>query len=445
MVARLKATTITICHCSTRLVRKEKKLKRCRAIATCLCQTKYSVIQLTHSLTRTCSKCLSHAARSWAWGAVTYRCQTHPDEADAIDCFGDTVLHWSVFGHPPVDVIQAILAVKPDLAKVANKKGHLPLHVACSYRASPQVIAELLRVYPQAAGIKIPKDGSYPLHLLCDFGCPVESIRLILQEPAGISSITKEDAAYKRRPLAILYGRKNLRVFARVAHSSRNARKQQRIICKQGPGDEQQQQELKRLDDKVVEGFRNYSFWQKAAMLSLVEYTQQILPTDGSIEDIVNSDAVLRACVGNPLCPFSIQGFAVSLHYNKLDQPDENGNLPLHIASSTVGNGSVIRELVLACPKAAHFRNKDGDLPLSILLRHPDCAWEDGIGPLLRVCPSALVDEVRDRRLYPLVWARFSDSPSRMYGFIRSQPDLFQRQSGTSSTMAPVSINSVMA
>jgi hypothetical protein len=69
-------------------------------------------------------------AKSWAWDAVAFRCETHPGEATMnwTDNHGDNVLHWSVIGKPPLSPIQNILAASPDLAKVRNNRGLFPLH-----------------------------------------------------------------------------------------------------------------------------------------------------------------------------------------------------------------------------------------------------------------------------------------------------------------------------
>jgi hypothetical protein len=69
-------------------------------------------------------------AKSWAWEAVAYRCETHPGEAvmNWTDKHGDNVVHWSVIGKPPLAPIQNILTASPDLAKVRNNRGLFPLH-----------------------------------------------------------------------------------------------------------------------------------------------------------------------------------------------------------------------------------------------------------------------------------------------------------------------------
>ena len=69
-------------------------------------------------------------SRSWAWNAITFRCQTHPQEVSELfaDELGETILHWACLGKPPVESIQAILNICPQMAQSRNKAGHLPLH-----------------------------------------------------------------------------------------------------------------------------------------------------------------------------------------------------------------------------------------------------------------------------------------------------------------------------
>jgi hypothetical protein len=69
-------------------------------------------------------------ARSWAWPALQFRCETHPHEVSelSVDDRGETMLHWTCLGKPPLETVQAILVACPALARMENKAGHLPLH-----------------------------------------------------------------------------------------------------------------------------------------------------------------------------------------------------------------------------------------------------------------------------------------------------------------------------
>lgn len=68
--------------------------------------------------------------RQWAWPAVTFRCATHPHEAHVSirDKNGDTALHWTCIGKPPIDTVEALLTACPELASATNYEGQLPLH-----------------------------------------------------------------------------------------------------------------------------------------------------------------------------------------------------------------------------------------------------------------------------------------------------------------------------
>ena len=336
-----------------------------------------------------------------------------------MDYLGDNALHWAAFGRPPLEAIQALLTASPGLAACANKKGHLPFHVACSYRASSQVQAALLRAYPEAAGIPTGA-GSYPLHLLCDFGCSVESIRLVLGTKAGADCIMEKDSLYDRRPLEILNGRKNLYEFQRVLETMRRTRNRQRELRKEGGPEE----DIAQMN-ATVNKFRDLEFWQKAALLALVEYTRKEIPSEQSTEELLSSPLILNACVANPNCPPVIQDFAILLYDENFLVSDEKGNLPLHMACCS-GSSAVIRSLVDACPCAAAIRNDEGDLPLAILLRQPNRSWSGSVRCVLEAHPPALVDKEFERQLYPHLLARLSYSVDVLYAAIRGQPDLFQ-------------------
>lgn len=84
----------------------------------------------TREIPRTSMPLLYNLARSWAWEAVRFRCQTHPNECSEliVDHRGDNVLHWTVFGRPSIEVVSKLLEVCPELARRPNQQGYYPLH-----------------------------------------------------------------------------------------------------------------------------------------------------------------------------------------------------------------------------------------------------------------------------------------------------------------------------
>ena len=68
--------------------------------------------------------------------------------------------------------------------------------MACSYGASREVIGSIIEAYPK--GACIPDHlGAYALHKMCDFGCSVEALRVVLQYPEACSTITKVEGYFQ--------------------------------------------------------------------------------------------------------------------------------------------------------------------------------------------------------------------------------------------------------
>ena len=83
---------------------------------------------------------LFNFAKTWKWQALTHRCSTHPEEAKVVNKDGETALHYCVFGNPPLDAVEALLDVYPAMAEMKNSQGQLPIHLACCYRTSSEVL-----------------------------------------------------------------------------------------------------------------------------------------------------------------------------------------------------------------------------------------------------------------------------------------------------------------
>jgi Ankyrin repeats (many copies) len=221
-------------------------------------------------------------ARSWAWEAISFRCTTHPNEVEVQyrDTHGDTCLHWVAFGRPPVSTVKALLSACPELARTPNFAGTLPLHVACSYRASPSVIQEILHRYPEAAAIP-DSNGTTPMHHLCDYGSgdqreTIASMRILLRNPHGVKSVLMKDHRYQRRPLYIINARKNMREQERYIELLRDRRKRQRAIRKEmglvGWNHNLQLELIDRFEDDIRSSYHDNAFWSMASLLVLAEY-----------------------------------------------------------------------------------------------------------------------------------------------------------------------------
>jgi ankyrin repeat protein len=363
-------------------------------------------------------------AKQWAWEAVIFRCQTHPHEAraDIVDASGDTMLHWTCFGSPPLHVVQALLETCPDLAKVANLQGNLPLHVACSYRASGQIIRTLLQVYPQAAAIP-NQAGSYALHLCCDYGSSVDSLLALVETQEGVNSLPRKDGIYQRTPLQILNERKNMVQFHQTLQHVRLCRQRQGIYTLT---EERDKKEHARLEALIVQVSHEMEFWNKARLLVLA----QNLRRPFTLED-VDRPGIVHACILLHECPPSLREFAILLHVEELLQPDAQGRLPLHLACTNSSSPSVIAEVLRACPKAALILDGHGRLAWSLFQEHhPSSGWSGTVQELVLANPLALETSDLDSRLYPLIWSRFSNPKllAVLYESIRGNPISFLRR-----------------
>jgi hypothetical protein len=363
-------------------------------------------------------------ARRWAWEAVVFRCQTHPHEArsDIVDASGDTILHWTCFGSPPLHAVETLLETCPDLAKVANLKGNLPLHVACSYRASGDIIRALLKVYPEAAGIP-NQNGSCALHLCCDYGSSVDSVLALVETQEGVSSLRRKDGIYQRTPLQILNERKNMVQFHQSLQHLRLCRQRQRDIP---PDDHTEHARL----EASIEVLHEMEFWNKARLLALAHF----LGRPVTLED-VDRPGIVHACIGMyGWCPPSLREFAILLKVEELLQPDDGaqGRLPLHLAccAAVSSSPSVVAEVLRACPKAARIPDGRGRLAWSLFQEHHPCSgWSGTVQELVHANPLALETSDLDARLYPLIWSRFSNRESLavLHESILGNPNLFLR------------------
>jgi ankyrin repeat protein len=374
-------------------------------------------------------------ASRWAWNAVIFRCETHPQECDVKyrDGAGDTVLHWACFGVAPLNVVEALLEVCPDLAKAQNHIGHLPLHVACSYRASCSIIRALVSAYPQGAGIPNGA-GSYSLHILCDYGCSAQSIQAILETKEGAQSVMELDSIYRRTPLYILHERTSLTRYRRTVDELRSVRQRQREIIGDKESDgisEPDQAEMARLEASMEHHYE-WDYWDKAQRLVLAEFLGRPL-----VADDVDRPGVLHACVGIRKCPPSLLELALLLKVDQLLEIDKEGRLPLHLACA-VSTPACVSEVLSACPRAACTTDSKGNLPLSIFLQHHSkyLSWVGPVEEMIFANPIALETLGLDTRLYPRIWSRFSTirSPATrtrniraLYESIRGNPTIFAR------------------
>lgn len=282
--------------------------------------------------------------------------------------------------------------------------------VACSYRASSEVIRALLKAYPEGAGL-VNCSGSFPMHTLCDFGCVVDSMQAVLETEGGVESLTRNDRIFRRCPLLILNGRKGV-------HNEFNTLRRERAKFL---SDAVAERDCTRIRE-LVASCEAVEFWQKASLLIMAEFRgSPLLPTEN-----VDRGHLVHACAGIHECPPTLLEYALLLYPEQLLVPDENGQLPLHIVASRQDAPNA-KDILGVCLDASKVRNQDGRLPIELAVES-GWSWTDGVGKLLAANPTSLEALNVDERLYPWIWFSLSRKPhgstSALFESLRARPSI---------------------
>jgi hypothetical protein len=122
------------------------------------------------------------------WRPVVDRIASHPHEIPITGRFGgQTALHAACVRYPPLHIVQALCAARPQVAIEANFSGETPLHLA-SYCASEEVACFLVQAAPAAAAMG-DQYGDVPLHFCARQGATFGLMQLMLEAaPQAISA-----------------------------------------------------------------------------------------------------------------------------------------------------------------------------------------------------------------------------------------------------------------
>jgi len=180
------------------------------------------------------SSAINDAARIKAWTEVCRLCRTAPLDAAYRDSDGWTALHHATNRRPPEFPVEALVLAHPDAVFWAEKtKGMTPLHYACRFKASLEVIKLLLSAARKAksdhaiqdmspeekvrwACSSTCKKGRTPLYYALRYDAPDGVMELLLKHyPLGGIRFDKSGLS----PLKYVWdtGRKNLATFRVVA------------------------------------------------------------------------------------------------------------------------------------------------------------------------------------------------------------------------------------
>jgi len=123
------------------------------------------------------------------WSAAAVRCRLFPHEArEAMEVkvrgaytAKITPLHYACENKPTVEVIQTLIEANgPALERRQEPGGQLPLHAACTWGASPDVVRALLAAHPSCAEMK-DFLSNLPLHCACYSGADTVVFEALLR------------------------------------------------------------------------------------------------------------------------------------------------------------------------------------------------------------------------------------------------------------------------
>ena len=102
------------------------------------------------------------------------------------DSSGNEPLHLALVYGAPLGVVRALLAARPEAARVTNHAGHLPLHLSVRNAAPREVVALVLAANRSA--VRVADGGERRcLHLAAAHGASVDVVQLLLEaRPAAI-------------------------------------------------------------------------------------------------------------------------------------------------------------------------------------------------------------------------------------------------------------------
>lgn len=142
---------------------------------------------------------------------------------------------------------------------------------------------------------------------------------------------------------------------------------------------------------------------------------------------------MMHACMqAGSLCPLALRQRVMKRYNHQLDTPDENGNLPLHIAASLSvayypdeedSDVQEIQQQVLrACPSAIQAVNLKGKLPLDVAI-DAGRTWSSGARILFEAFPEAIACQNMPIAHYPMLLSKIG--PDSLYRVIKATPELF--------------------
>ncbi|KAL3772825.1 hypothetical protein ACHAWO_006908 [Cyclotella atomus] len=334
--------------------------------------------------------------------------RANPDvqyEQDEQDDWGRTILHYAV-DKRSVEFTK-LLVEDSNLVKTANNYGQLPIHFAC-HHGNVEVAKYLYSIYPESINIAT-MNGNYPIHCVLrsharSSGHEDLTRFLLLHDQGAVLTASTIDSSFalhvacdNGQPLEIVKLVYN--AYPQAIHARNSLDNKTPPDCCQ--------------DDHTYVFFQAQLQMEREAreqrqpneqgQLPIHQNLQRFKIAVGTVNLMINANpesAIARDNMGfTPLHYTCKTGhldavkFLVDFNADSYKEVTLGGDLPLHIACLQ-GNCSVINYILEKCDYGVSSRNKDGKLPIELLLGarsdQDSLEYVEAVNRLLRAHPGVL-------------------------------------------------------
>uniref|UniRef100_A0A7S3L2C1 Uncharacterized protein n=1 Tax=Amphora coffeiformis TaxID=265554 RepID=A0A7S3L2C1_9STRA len=349
---------------------------------------------MADDLVMACSQNLTEKVR-----LVVHAC---PEAVRIRDQEGFWPLHWACYHGASVDILKLLLGSWPESVRETISQNRLPLHLACRQSASPEAIHFLVEKYPQALEATTTQ-GMLPLHYACRDAAPLDVVKyLIDQAPMTVSEQTTNNAALPIH-LACKHGKspETVQFLAETWPACLREHNSEGLLpihflCKAGSTvslEWMATQDPGLLEISDCEGnlplhwlCKNPKATVEAVKMIVDVYPEAVAQTNkagmtpADLAEDVNMEIASflsmrrkkRRAGPNPLhqaCsdPRVTLETVMNILTESPDEvcvPDEERNLPIHVACRTGASLEVIRYLAEDWPESLRWTNKGGSIPL---------------------------------------------------------------------------------
>lgn len=349
---------------------------------------------MADDLVMACSQNLTEKVR-----LVVHAC---PEAVRVRDQEGFLPLHWACYHGASVDILKLLLGSWPESVREAISQNRLPLHLACRQNASLGSIQFLVEKYPQALEANT-NQGMLPLHYACRDAATLDVVKFLLdQAPMTVSEQTTNNGflpihfacKHGKSPETVQFLAETWPGCLREPNS--DGLLPIHFLCTTGstiPLEWMATQDPDLLGISDGEGnlplhwlCRNPKATVEAAKMLVDVYPGAISQTNkagmipADLAEEVNTDIASFLCMRrkkrkggpNPLhqaCsdPRVTLETVMNILAESPDEvcvPDEERNLPIHVACRSGVNVEVIQYLAEDWPESLRWTNRGGSVPL---------------------------------------------------------------------------------